>query len=205
MLSSSDEDLRKKLNWGKIILTLMFDYITAGCFPGMYFRNIEEIIQAGKNPVKTYLLNKIKCLCPRLECEYDEYLELMPSEERKICEASDAYAELFINNSSENNQLIYDRIFFYMHYKGTICKQDNFSLLNLIAKLNFITRWSHKVCLKKVSVSAHSIGVAFITTLLIYANGKENEFNIHDIFFSALFHDIREISVGDIVSPIKKN
>ena len=43
LLSSSDEDLNKKLNWGKTILTLMFDYITAGCFPGMYFKNIKEI------------------------------------------------------------------------------------------------------------------------------------------------------------------
>lgn len=207
LLSSSDEDLNKKLNWGKTILTLMFDYITAGCFPGMYFKNIKEIIETGKAPIKTYLLDKVKCLCPRLECEYDQYLEFIPSEERKICEAADAYAELFMNKGSENDQLIYGKLFGFMHYKGIqnlICKQDNFSLLGLIAKLNLITRWSHKVCLKNISVSAHSIGVAFITILLIYANGKENEFNIQDIFFSALFHDIREISIGDIVSPVKK-
>lgn len=85
-------------------------------------------------------------------------------------------------------------------------------LIHLIVELRYQIRWSHLPMYPKTTVLGHMGYVALLTYFLTREITIHNDFllssklyknRIYNNFFTALFHDIKEVGTRDIISPVK--
>ena len=203
VLGNVETEMNHNVNWRKIIKIIIYDYLIFGCFPGLNCNHINDILQ--QNSIyKKLILEKWACLGDEIIRELEKYLLFGCKEE--ICDTAKIYANILLNNEEGMTQADYDELYEHIHIRGLqklLCKQPEYFSIQKASKLNSVIRWGHKKGILSISVAAHSVGVAILTILLLLSNNKYNDSDIHDIFFAALFHDIYEISTGDIISPVK--
>ncbi|MBD3401016.1 MAG: HD domain-containing protein [Candidatus Coatesbacteria bacterium] len=87
-------------------------------------------------------------------------------------------------------------------------------LLHLIVELRHQTRWAHLPMYPKTSVLGHMGYVAlltyFITREISIHNNIELDSDVYkerlyNNFYTALFHDLKEVATRDIISPVKNS
>lgn len=100
----------------------------------------------------------------------------------------------------------------HLHLKGMgmlVTKQRLYELLLRLEQLRFQIRWSHTQRIPRTSVLGHSMLVASFALLLTrqlpeYSLIQNPKQLLYANFFGALFHDLPESVIRDIVSPVKR-